>query len=129
MITPWMIYLIGIADSARSVFMLVSLLLFVATIPTFVLERIFDDDNTKNPKKAIPSKIPKLFATGLLLALISTLTPSSKTTAAIYILPALANNEDIRAIGGNGVEVLRKLTEKWLIELSKDNDNGKGSAI
>lgn len=35
----------------------------------------------------------------------------------MFVVPAIANNEDVRAIGGNSLEALRKLTEQWLLEL------------
>ena len=57
-------------------------------------------------------------ASSIVCMFLMTFTPSSKLAAAMYVVPAIANNENVQAIGCNGLEALRKLTEDWLRELN-----------
>ena len=107
-VTPMMIYLIGIADHVRD-FSVLFLFIFTGIFLVFLIRYLVDGD-----------KIPHLgtlaFLTGL-LSLILIFTPSSKTLAAMYVIPAVVNNEQIQNIGKNGLESLELLTKQWVDEL------------
>lgn len=107
-VTPMMIYLIGIADHVRD-FSVLFLFIFTGIFLVFLIRYLVDGD-----------KIPYLgtlaFLTGL-LSLILVFTPSSKTLAAMYVIPAVVNNEQIQNIGKNGLESLELLTKQWVDEL------------
>lgn len=53
--------------------------------------------------------------------------PSAKTLAAMYILPRIANNEDIQHTVNDNLKNLRLLSEKWLIELIQGKDKKEGN--
>lgn len=107
-VTPLMIYLICVADHLRE-FSVVSLFIIVGIFLLFLARYLVDGD-----------KIPHLgtlaFLTGL-LSLILIFTPSSKTLAAMYVIPAVVNNERIQSISKNGLESLELLTKQWVDEL------------
>lgn len=54
--------------------------------------------------------------------LLSLAFPSTKTLAAMYVLPKIANNQDIQHTVNDNLKSLRMLSEKWLIELIRGND-------
>ena len=124
MITPWMIYLVGILDSVVCFFRIMAGLFGVALFVLFGAAPMLEDLGMKiSVTKGLLFKVAVAL---FVCASISAFTPSSKLAAAMYIIPAVANNEDVKAIGGNSLEVLRKLTEQWLLEL---NSGKKGNEI
>lgn len=48
--------------------------------------------------------------------------PNAKTLAAMYVLPKIANNQDIQHVVNDNLKSLRLLSEKWLMELMQGND-------
>ena len=110
-VTPMMIYLISIADHVRD-FSLVSLFI-ISFIFLLFLARYLTDD------KKVPCLGTLAFLTGL-LSLILIFTPSSKNLAAMYVIPAVVNNEQIQNIGKNGLESLELLTKQWVDELREE---------
>ena len=110
-VTPLMIYLIGVADHVR-VFFVLSLLIIAGTFLLFLARYLVED-----------KKVPCFGTLAFLTALFSSLiifTPSSKTLAAMYVIPAVVNNEQIQNIGKNGIESLELLTMQWVGELRKE---------
>lgn len=43
--------------------------------------------------------------------------PSSKTIAAMYVIPAITQNEQLRHISENSLQALEQLTQKWIQDL------------
>lgn len=126
MITPWMIYLIGILDSLGKFFaVLGTIIIAVRAIKGFCAFLLKEETGSIGSDG--PSKSYCMYAIGIALIGISVLLPSTKLAAAMYIVPVVANNRDIQSIGGNSMEALRKLTEKWLIELSKNGHSSKSA--
>lgn len=107
-VTPLMIYLIGVADHVR-VFFVLSLLIIAGTFLLFLARYIVED-------KKVPCFGTLAFST-VLFSFLSIFTPSSKTLAAMYVIPAVVNNEQIQNIGKNGLESLELLTKQWVYEL------------
>ena len=110
-VTPLMIYLICIVDHVR-VFFVVSLFIIVGIFLLFLARYLVED-------KKVPCFGTLAFLTGL-LSLILIFTPSSKTLAAMYVIPAVVNNEQIQNIGKNGLESLELLTKQWVDELREE---------
>ena len=107
-VTPLMIYLIGVADHVR-VFFVVSLLIIAGIFLLFLARYLVED-------KKVPCSGALAFST-VLFSFLSIFTPSSKTLAAMYVIPAVVNNEQIQNIGKNGLESLELLTKQWVYEL------------
>lgn len=123
MITPGMIYLIGILDSINTC---LSGLLAASTtvfIISFVFFPFVLECGNKQHNKTLKKFLITVAIFFVVLSIAKTFLPSTKLAAAMYVVPAIANNEDVKAIGGNSIEALRKLTEQWLLEL-----NGKKTA-
>ena len=110
-VTPLMIYLIGIADHVRDFSVLFSFI-FTGIFLVFLIRYLADGDKINHLGTLA-------FLTGL-LSLILIFTPSSKTLAAMYVIPAVVNNEQIQNIGKNGLESLELLTKQWVYELREE---------
>lgn len=122
MITPWMIYAIGILDSVGNLLLVLGavasgLLILFALFWVIVVEDY--PHHTGTAKNAMRFLLP----CALICLTLSAFLPSTRLAAAMYIVPAVASNEDLRAIGGNSLEALRKLTEQWLRELGEEKRN------
>ena len=73
----------------------------------------------KQAKIALKITIPITIVCGF----IAIFTPSSKTIAAMYVLPAIINNEHIQNSTDNALEALENLTKEWLKDTVKSNDS------
>ena len=110
-VSPLMIYLIGVADHVRE-FSVVSMFIISGIFLVFLARYLVED-----------KKVPCFGTLASLTVLFSSLiifTPSSKTLAAMYVIPAVVNNEQIQNIGKNGIESLELLTKQWVYELRKE---------
>lgn len=58
--------------------------------------------------------------------LINTFTPSSKTIAAMYLIPAIVNNEHIQNSTSNALKMLEGLTKEWLEDFIKKEPKKDG---
>lgn len=100
-ISPWTVYWILQLDSisvALGTFVVISLAsaLFVPLLAGLIFD--LDEDDLR----AILVKVWKPWAVLTLLAmLVGTFLPSTKTAAAIIVLPAIANNESIQREAGD----------------------------
>ena len=121
MITASTIYWIGILDSVGCA---LTFLAFVFAIPMILFSimwsaRHFDREDTSLVRKAALG----MTACFLILVIANALIPSTRLAAAMYLVPAIANNADVKAIGGNSLEALRLLTEDWLKDLVESKDD------
>lgn len=75
--------------------------------------------NTKlNPQYIKISKYCLLIF--IVVLFINSILPSSKTAAAIYLLPKLVNNESVQQIGKDSIGILRQYTSQYLKDLKDD---------
>lgn len=123
----FMIYMMDVADniSVIATIAFIALILVALVIGTICIaeDTDYDDDNRKiNLLKILKTVISCLFVVGI----IATFVPSSKTIAAMYVVPTIVNNEKIQNITGNGLELLEKYTKQWLDEMTdKKKENKK----
>lgn len=110
MISPFTIYIIGIADSIR--FGLGFILIFS------LFGMLFCHMTAYTEKK---SYLPSIIFAGisLLLVILIFSVPSSKLAASMYMFPELANKEDISKTDQNHLEFLTNLTNEWVRGLQK----------
>ena len=110
-VTPMMIYLIGMADHVR-VFFVVSMFIIAGIFLLFLARYLVED-------KKVPC-FGTLAFSAVLFSFLSIFTPSSKTLASMYVIPAVVNNEQIQNIGKNGLKSLELLTKQWVDELREE---------
>lgn len=124
MITPFQIYLISTSDSFSLFFGIISAILLVFLITIFVAllgnYRAYQTGNKENEDIIkVEKKLKKAFkwcASVLLITLFSiTFMPSSKTVAAMYVLPKI-DSPDLEKLPKNAA----KFANAWLKEEIKE---------
>lgn len=125
-ITPLDIYLISLADKVLRAVVPVAALSFCAfCVSCFLFVVVCDTEEEKSKDKLVIKSTGIVFVLSALLALF---VPSAKTSAAMYVLPAIVNNEHIQNATGNTLEFLEKLTKDWLKDTIKEQDVKQGEA-
>lgn len=116
----FVIYLLGILDNLNVCLLLLSLFLGVGAcvmVGITVMAAIEDGtDDESFPGFLRASKT--ISAAFLLVVVLMVCTPSSKTVAAMYLIPAITNSEQVREVAGNSFTILQKLSREWLDDLS-----------
>lgn len=108
-VTPLMIYLVDMSETVKYISLGVFLVSLMALIILGILA--VDEDVALQAIKVVV--VPVIIVSALLAVFI----PDSKTLAAMYVIPAVVNNERIQNISKNGLESLDLLTKQWVDEL------------
>ena len=119
-ITPFDIYLLGLVGNVKECFFLLSLFSEIAVFVSIMfLSFLYDREtySSDEDKKAGKSLAKKMLIIAIIIISIDAAIPSSKTFAAMYMIPAITNNEKIQNIGTNGLEILEAKTQGWLKDL------------
>ena len=97
MISPWLIYFIGIADKVGGVFAFTAtaLCFFCVILFVGVAEGQVNINTLKKP-----------FIIAVICGLIAIFTPSSKTVAAMVVIPPIVNNEQVQQLPNNVLEFI-----------------------
>ena len=95
MLTSSMVYFAGIADSVRVFFAFLVVVNMVAAVVFFILSVDISDDI---PKKTTIKGITTAAVFAMLFAFLAAITPSTKTVAAMYVLPAVASSEAVQKL-------------------------------
>lgn len=99
MISPWLIYLISIADKVGGV----SAFIAIASIMALIVETLVFLDLGKSLQAL---KMPFIIA--IISGLIAIFTPSSKTIAAMIVIPPIVNNEQVQELPNNVLEFINE---------------------
>ena len=129
MITPLTIYIIGIMDNISHFFFFLGALFVAIGISCGVFFIVSKEEYEGNLFGRGLRWAKRLLLAGFICILTNMFIPSSKTAAAMFLLPAIANNENIQAIGDNSIKILRALTEQWMMELNGVSSGGKADAV
>lgn len=96
-ISPWIIYLWGIADNLKSsLALLIALLGMASLLTTVYLAACRFEDLSEDHRKLAKSFARWVYPLFAFVVLVQILTPSSKTIAVMVILPAIVNSEPIQ---------------------------------
>lgn len=118
-VTSFVVYLVDIVDKLVSISGLVSLLLFLLAL--FLLYVSIDEDADGEIRRDAKGLLKKLVLPVLVIFFLAyLLVPRPKTLAAMYVIPAVANNEQIQNISKNGLDSLELLTKQWVEELREE---------
>jgi uncharacterized protein YqhQ len=114
MITPFEVYIVMQADSVGKVVGLISILLGVATLMCLLFGHIEEEE------KAIAAG--KKTAIALIISLaFSALLPSTKTAAAMIVIPAIVNNEALQKEAGDLYKIAKQALADAVAEEKKDD--------
>ena len=114
-VTPSTIYWISVLDSMRDAMIVLAIL--SALITGFLALHAFLDDDLLPFKKAGVAAACVFVAS----LVIGSFTPSAKTCAAMYVVPAIANSEKLQGV----TDGIYELALEWLKDLKSSKANGK----
>lgn len=119
-ITAFDIYLVSLADKIISPAGFIACFSLGITIFLCVIYFVGFDitEEVKQAKTALKITTAIMIVCGFIAVFV----PSSKTIAAMYVLPAIVNNEHIQNSTGNALEALENLTKEWLKDTVKSNN-------
>lgn len=119
-ITAFDIYLVSLADKIVDPAGWITVATFVFSL-FVVFIMLLGCDAQEEIKKA-KSVLKLLCVIVVVCGSLAVFIPSSKTIAAMYVLPAIVNNEHIQNSTGNALEALENLTKEWLKDTVKSKD-------
>lgn len=117
MITPMQMYwLLKLDDISGfcTVALFVSLFLLWLSMTAYW---IGDEDTNEKDKKTVRILFCLAVISGIFFGCVKTFLPSTNQMAAIYVVPAIVNNERVKNIGNKTLDIsedLLKLTEQYL---------------
>lgn len=120
-ITPSTIYWISVLDSMLGVAVLLAILSGVGGIILAVMVVGQDEDGPNLIKKAL-ALFASVFAASIVTCIF---TPSAKTCAAMYVVPAIANSEKLQGV----TDGIYELALEWLKDLKPSKANGKKAEV
>lgn len=123
MITPMQMYWLLKLDDI-GVFCVFAIFAFFALLAISVMTYCnADEDQNEKGKKGARILFCLAVIGGVFFGCVKTLLPSTKQMAAIYVVPAITNNEKIQQIGGKTLDItnqLLDLTKDYLSEKAAD---------
>ena len=130
-ISPLEIYLISLVDKIGAISEVIIFLSGLTSILFFVFWMIGKSESykTEEDEKTLQRlwKFLKVSSICVLCStLIHTFIPSSKTIAAMYLIPAIVNNEHIQNSTSNALKMLEGLTKEWLEDFIKKEPKKDG---
>ena len=120
-ISAFDIYLVSLADKIVDPAGYIAIVIFVIFL--FVASITLGVCDTQEEIKKAKSVLKLLCITMVVCGSLAVFIPSSKTIAAMYVLPAIVNNEHIQNSTGNALEALENLTKEWLKDTVKSKDS------
>ena len=122
MITSWDIYWITRLDSLSVFFSIAGFgtltifICFVSWIVPMILNDPWDRDEKEKYWKPYKKSMVWGITVGTICAFIGVFIPTTKEFAAIYLIPKIANNEQMQKIPDNAAKLLNAKLEQWIDE-------------
>lgn len=121
-ITPSTIYWISVLDSMLGVAVIIAILSGIAGVIMLVAYFVSFDEEIACSLKRLLAATACVFVASIVTCIF---TPSAKTCAAIYVVPAIANSEKLHGV----TDGIYDLAIEWLKELKPAKSKGeKGEA-
>jgi uncharacterized membrane protein HdeD (DUF308 family) len=115
-ITAFDIYLIGIVDPLIVSLQVTGVLSLIMGFIAFVYAMLDQEAQEHVWTKKLLLVVP------FLLLMLSGFVPNSRTLAAMYLVPRIANNESVVNITQNSLSILEQKMMEWLKEISRDGE-------
>lgn len=122
MITSWEVYWLMRLDAVNGVCITIIALGGIALILPcihYFVEDYFDEDDEHAGKKRTKRLIRSIVGAMCISGFIALFVPTTKEAAVIYLLPKIANNEQVQKIPENFVKVLNGKMEEWIAGFEK----------
>lgn len=127
----FIIYLIGIVDDVKNVFTILGYsALGVVILAGGMMMGPAAECNTDNHLFKLGKKIIKRYAPlFLILGFLGTITPDSKTIAAMYLIPKVAETKQLRAIPGKALKLFNLKLDQWIEDVQPKGSKNKDETI
>ncbi len=113
----WLIYLLGLVDRLGTFCSVVGTFSLIGYIVAFIVYwTAWDDPDVISHAK----KARNFFSfPAIICLLIAIFIPSSKTIAAMYLIPKIANNEIVQQIPDKAMNALNLKLDAWIDDMAK----------
>lgn len=113
-----MIYLIGVIDEigACFVFLLIFLGLFIVIGTIYLV--VNDSFKIAAEEKKLKDKIKTSIIYFIIILTFTSFIPNSKTIAAMYLVPKLINNEELKKIPDKALTLINGKFDEWINNLT-----------
>lgn len=121
-LTPAMVYWVGIVDKIDRLFDSLSTLsiIFGVAMVIYCLITLSDGDNDNKFLPKAKKYATILLSVGSLALMLQTFIPSSKTLAAMYVLPPIVNNESVQALPSEVLDFVRGYIKQYTTKETDD---------
>jgi len=128
----WIIYCLGLVDGVIDFSAIASVLVGVVALSLFVVKTCMQCDalhiNISDfYKEAINSKIKlltsaftKIFTLFAVFLATALMVPNSKTIAAMYLIPKIAQNEQLNKIPEKALNLLNSKLDEWALDIVEE---------
>lgn len=122
MITSWDIYWITRMDSLNdffSIFGIGSLVFFLALLSwsgPLAIDGVYDSNKREEYWRLYRKSMIWGVSFGVIFTFLSLFIPTTKEVAAIYIIPKVANNEQVQKLPDNAMKLLNAKFDQWVDE-------------
>ena len=117
-ITPSTIYWISVLNDALGVAILLAVLSGITCVIMLSAYVISQDEENERKFKKVLAATAFAFVASIVTAIFS---PSAKTCAAMYVIPAIANSEKLQGV----TDGIYDLAAEWIKELKPAKSNGE----
>ena len=115
MISAWDIYWVSQLDTFIEVSTFIGITGFIVGVIFILIYHGFIRDNSEDKTLKGMYKFGKiLMIPSVLFILIATILPSSKTAVAMWGVPKIVNNEDVREIPQNTAKLINEKLKSWM---------------
>lgn len=119
------VYLIGILDNIHAM-LGYSILASIAAMGAVGIAVLLNCQDISDIPNGFWKHAKRAMLVLMFLVAGKVLLPDTKLLAAMYIIPAVVNNEKVATMGTNLLETLTALTNKWMMDVIKE-DNDKNA--
>jgi hypothetical protein len=128
MISSFSVYLITLLDGVNVFFaglMWLSAIILVISISASVsVCGKKDDESIKVFDRSLKVSMTSIICI-IFFGVLTFLTPNTKEAAAIYLIPKIANNEEVKKLPNNLLKVINTKAEEYINGLADDGDKDK----
>jgi len=118
-----MIYWLTRLDGVCEFFTFVAIFSGIATVLSvggYLAAKADREDSAVTFTISLMKVVIPIFIIGIIISLFL---PTSKEMAAIYLLPKIANNENVKAVPNKSMEILNLKLDEWIDDMRKVNKN------
>lgn len=121
----WIIYSLGVVDNINAVltFLFVVLLIVTITVIGIRIAAFIEPHMFQEEEIVKVNKTSKHLCVSLgIFTILAIFIPSSKTIAAMYLVPKIANNQNVNQLPDKLLKVVNVKLDEWVEELSKKKE-------